>query len=125
MPLSASGQRGAWAWALLWPTLCVLFVFATTFRQYEPTLPAAMTTFGAAKAPWVLPIDFASWRDNGFDLLPQAYYNQFPKVDRPDMTVAHAQRPPRLSSRAFGRVACGRRALCPESPKRSRNAPGL
>ena len=46
-------------------------IFATTFRQYEPTLPAAMTTFGAAKSPWVLPIDFASWRDNGFDLLPQ------------------------------------------------------
>jgi hypothetical protein len=67
-------------------------IFAQTFRQYEPTLPAAMTTFGAAKAPWVLPIDFASWRDNGFDLLPQAYYNQFPKVDRPDETVAHAQR---------------------------------
>jgi hypothetical protein len=67
-------------------------IFATTFRQYEPTLPAAMTTFGAADPPWVLPLDFASWRDNGFDLLPQAYYNQFPKVDRPDLTVAHAQR---------------------------------
>jgi hypothetical protein len=67
-------------------------IFATTFRRYEPTLPAAMTTFGAAESPWVLPIDFASWRDNGFDLLPQAYYNQFPKVDRPDQTVAHAQR---------------------------------
>jgi hypothetical protein len=67
-------------------------IFATTFRQYEPTLPAAMTTFGAADPPWVLPIDFAAWRDNGFDLLPQAYYNQFPRVDRPDMTVAHAQR---------------------------------
>ena len=67
-------------------------IFATTFRQYEPTLPAAMTTFGAAVAPWVLPIDFAAWRDNGFDLLPQAYYNQFPKVDRPDQTVAHAVR---------------------------------
>jgi hypothetical protein len=67
-------------------------IFATTFRQYEPNLPAAMTTFGAAKAPWVLPIDYAAWRDNGFDLLPQAYYNQFPTVDRPDLTVAHAKR---------------------------------
>lgn len=67
-------------------------IFAKTFRQYEPDLPAAMTTFGAAIAPWVLPIDFAAWRDNGFDLLPQAYYNQFPKVDRPDQTVAHAIR---------------------------------
>jgi hypothetical protein len=67
-------------------------IFATTFRQWEPNLPAAMTTFGSAKPPWVLPIDFAAWRDNGFDLLPQAYYNQFPKDDRPDMTVAHAKR---------------------------------
>lgn len=67
-------------------------VFAQTFRQWEPNLPAAITTFGAAIPPWVLPIDFAAWRDNGFDLLPQAYYNQFPKVDRPDMTVAHALR---------------------------------
>ena len=67
-------------------------IFATTFRRYEPTLPAALTTFGAADAPWVLPIDFASWRNNDFDLLPQAYYNQFPKVDRPDLTVAHAKR---------------------------------
>jgi hypothetical protein len=67
-------------------------IWVDTFRQYEPTLPAALTTFGSAKPPWVLPIDFATWRDNGFDLLPQAYYNQFPKDDRPDMTVAHALR---------------------------------
>jgi len=67
-------------------------VFASTFRRFEPTLPAAMTTFGAAQAPWVLPIDFAAWRDKGFDLLPQAYYNEFPTVDRPDLVVAHAKR---------------------------------
>jgi hypothetical protein len=67
-------------------------IWTQTFRQYEPNLPAAMTTFGAAEAPWVLPIDFAAWRNNGFDLLPQAYYNQFPRVDRPDQTVAHAER---------------------------------
>jgi hypothetical protein len=67
-------------------------IFAQTFRQFEPTLPAAVTTFGAAVSPWVLPLDFAAWRDHGFDLLPQAYYNQFPKVDRPDQTVAHARR---------------------------------
>ena len=67
-------------------------IFAATFRQWEPNLPAAMTTFGSARPPWVLPIDFGAWRDNGFDLLPQAYYNQFPKDDRPDMTVAHAKR---------------------------------
>ena len=67
-------------------------LFVDTFRQYEPDLPAALTTFGAAKPPWVLPIDFSAWRDAGFDLLPQAYYNQFPATDRPDMTIAHAAR---------------------------------
>jgi hypothetical protein len=66
--------------------------FVDTFRWLQPTLPAALTTYGAATAPWVLPIDFATWRNAGFDLLPQAYYNQFPKVYRPDMTVAHAAR---------------------------------
>jgi hypothetical protein len=66
--------------------------FVNTFRSLEPTLPAALTTYGAAAAPWVLPIDYASWRDAGFDLLPQAYYNQFPKSYRPDMTVAHSLR---------------------------------
>jgi hypothetical protein len=66
--------------------------FVNTFRWLQPTLPAAMTTYGAAIAPWVLPIDFAAWRNGNFDLLPQAYYNQFPKVYRPDMTVSHAER---------------------------------
>jgi hypothetical protein len=66
--------------------------FVDVFRSLEPTLPAALTTYGAATAPWVLPIDFAAWRNAGFDLLPQAYYNQFPMAYRPDMTVAHAQR---------------------------------
>ena len=54
--------------------------FVDVFRSLQPTLPAALTTYGAAAAPYVLPIDYASWRNAGFDLLPQAYYNQFPKV---------------------------------------------
>jgi hypothetical protein len=66
--------------------------FVDEFRALEPTLPAALTTYGAATAPFVLPIDFGAWRNAGFDLLPQAYYNQFPKSYRPDMTVAHAER---------------------------------
>ncbi len=66
--------------------------FVDEFRMLEPTLPAALTTYGAAAAPWVLPIDYAAWRGAGFDLLPQAYYNQFPKAYRPDMTVAHSLR---------------------------------
>jgi hypothetical protein len=67
-------------------------IFATTFRQYAPDVPAALTTMGAAVAPWVLPLDYSAWRKAGFDLLPQAYYNQFPTIDRPDQTVAHAER---------------------------------
>jgi hypothetical protein len=66
-------------------------VFVDEFRQLQPSLPAALTTFGASPAPWVLPIDFASWRNAGFQLLPQAYYNRW-KVYRPDLTVAHARR---------------------------------
>jgi hypothetical protein len=66
--------------------------FVTWFRRFQPTIPAALTTYGAAPAPWVIPIDYAAWRNGGFELLPQAYYNQFPKVLRPDMTVAHAVR---------------------------------
>jgi hypothetical protein len=65
--------------------------FVQEFRNLQPTIPAALVTLGAAKAPNVLPIDFASWRNGGFSLLPEAYYNQY-KGYRPDLTVAHAIR---------------------------------
>jgi hypothetical protein len=65
--------------------------FVEAFRALQPTVPAALVTLGAAKAPWVLPIDFGAWRNAGFSLLPEAYYNQYPG-DRPDLTVAHARR---------------------------------
>ena len=65
--------------------------FVRAFRSLQPSIPAALITLGAAKAPYVLPIDFAAWRNGGFDLLPEAYYNQYPGY-RPDLTVAHAQR---------------------------------
>jgi len=76
-----SNQRGGWRSAS----------FVSVFRQLQPTLPAALVTFGAAPAPRVLPIDYASWRNAGFELLPEAYYNQFP-LYRPDLTVQHAIR---------------------------------
>ena len=76
-----SNQRGGWRSAR----------YTAVFRQLEPTLPAALVTFGAAPAPRVLPIDYASWRNAGFELLPEAYYNQYP-VYRPDLTVKHALR---------------------------------
>jgi len=66
-------------------------MFVRAFRAMQPTIPAALVTLGAAKAPWVLPIDFGAWRNGGFDLLPEAYFNQYPGY-RPDLTVAHAQR---------------------------------
>ena len=65
--------------------------FVGVFRELEPTLPAALVTFGAAPAPYVLPIDYAAWRNAGFELLPEAYYNKF-SIYRPDLTVAHALR---------------------------------
>jgi hypothetical protein len=66
-------------------------IFVRTFRMLQPTLPAALVTYGGAPAPYVIPIDYSAWRDDGFDLLPEAYYNQF-RGYRPDLTVAHAQR---------------------------------
>lgn len=65
--------------------------FARAFRAREPDLPAALVTYGAAPAPHVLPLDFAAWRSRGFELLPEAYWNQWPQY-RPDLTVAHARR---------------------------------
>jgi hypothetical protein len=65
--------------------------FVQAFRQLQPTIPAALVTLGDAKAPFVLPMNFAAWRAGGFDLLPEAYYNQY-KGDLPSLTVAHAQR---------------------------------
>jgi len=76
-----SNQRGGWRSAN----------FVAVFRQLEPTLPAALVTLGAAPAPFVIPIDWAVWRNAGFDLLPEAYYNKT-RVYRPDLTVAHALR---------------------------------
>jgi hypothetical protein len=66
-------------------------MFVRAFRSLQPEIPAALVTLGAAIAPYILPIDFAAWRNGGFDLLPEAYYNQYPGY-RPDLTVAHAQR---------------------------------
>jgi len=74
-------QKGAWRSSQ----------FVQEFRSLQPTIPAALVTLGAAKAPNVLPIDYASWRNAGFSLLPEAYYNQH-KDYRPDLTVAHAIR---------------------------------
>jgi len=66
-------------------------IFARTFRSLQPALPAALVTYGGAPAPYVIPIDYAAWRSRGFDLLPEAYYNQY-RGYRPDLTVAHARR---------------------------------
>ncbi|MGH3000203.1 MAG: hypothetical protein ACRDNM_12980, partial [Gaiellaceae bacterium] len=65
--------------------------FILAFRALQPTIPAALVTLGAAKPPYVLPMNFPAWRNGGFELLPEAYYNQYPGF-RPDLTVAHAER---------------------------------
>ena len=65
--------------------------FTRAFRALEPTLPAALTTYGAPTCTCVFPIDYRAWRRAHFALLPQAFYNQFREY-RPDRTVAHALR---------------------------------
>jgi hypothetical protein len=47
--------------------------FVRTFRVRAGSLPAAVTTYGAALRPWILPFDYAAWRRHGFHLLPQSY----------------------------------------------------
>lgn len=47
--------------------------FVRAFRAHAGSLPAAVTTLGAALWPWILPFDYAPWRGHGFHLLPQAY----------------------------------------------------
>ena len=45
--------------------------FASTFRSLLPDLPAALSSFGRVdKHP---DIDWAAWRDQGFEFQPQAY----------------------------------------------------
>lgn len=45
--------------------------FCESFRRGHPRLPAALSTFG--RIDLHTGIDFAAWRDHGFDLMPQAY----------------------------------------------------
>lgn len=66
-------------------------IFARAFRARVGSLPAAVTTYGAAVPPWILPFDYGSWRDRGFALLPQAY---LPIASHygPGFVAAHAVR---------------------------------
>jgi hypothetical protein len=47
--------------------------FVRAFRAHAGSVPAAVTTYGAALSPWILPFDYAAWRGHGFHLLPQSY----------------------------------------------------
>ena len=69
-------------------------VFVDSFRKELPDLPAAVTTMGAAPAPWVYPFDYAPWREHGFALMPQAY------LDRSELRA-----PPDTRSRRSGRLS--------------------
>ena len=66
-------------------------VFVRAFRARVGALPAAVTTFGAAIYPWILPFDYPSWRDHDFALLPQAYLS-VDAIYGPANTVGHAMR---------------------------------
>jgi hypothetical protein len=66
-------------------------LFVQAFRARLPHLPAAVTTYGAAVSPWVLPFDYSPWRKRNFALLPQAYLSIAPYLG-PKYVVDHAVR---------------------------------
>jgi hypothetical protein len=73
--------------------------YVQRFRQLRPTLPAGLSTYGGAPAPNVLgkttahewQMDFKSWHDARFRLLPQAYTQVSPAY-HPVECVRHARR---------------------------------
>lgn len=48
--------------------------FVRAFRSELPSLPAAISSYGRTD---LADIDWAAWRDSGFDWLPQAYWNDY------------------------------------------------
>ncbi len=61
--------------------------FVDAFRARKPDLPAAVSSFCHAKNH---DIDWAVWRDAGFDFLPQAYANDFGADFGPDSCAQSA-----------------------------------
>ena len=61
--------------------------FVEAFRARKPGLPAAVSSFCHAKNH---DIDWAVWRDAGFDFLPQAYANDFGADFGPDRCAESA-----------------------------------
>src|SRR5205823_14242103 len=52
--------------------------FVSAFRALEPKLPAALSTMGArSDAEHLIDVDTLKWRDAGFDLMQQAYLNDY------------------------------------------------
>jgi len=81
-------------------------LFVREFRARFPHLPAAVTTYGAAIAPWVLPFDYAPWRDHNFALLPQAYLSVAGYLG-PQYVVDHAVRAGYPASRVHPMLGIG------------------
>lgn len=74
--------------------------FVNAFRSSNPTIKAALTSYGAADPPFAFGdtqdanasvFDYKAWFDAGFHFHPQAYYNQA-DVLAPLSCVLHAQR---------------------------------
>jgi hypothetical protein len=61
--------------------------FVEAFRGRLPTMVAALSSFCHASRH---DIDYAPWRDSGFDFLPQAYVNDFGSDFGPDKCAAAA-----------------------------------
>lgn len=79
-------------------------VFTTEYRRHLPTLPSALSSFGASSQKpdgtyWLLgsttnprtgPMDYGPWSRAGFRWLPQAYPNEFGDVYSVRNCVNHA-----------------------------------
>jgi hypothetical protein len=81
-------------------------LFVEAFRARLPHLPAAVTTYGAAVSPWILPFDYRPWRERNFALLPQAYLSIAPYLG-PRYVVEHAVRAGFPRSRVHPLVGIG------------------
>jgi hypothetical protein len=81
-------------------------LFVRAFRARLPHLPAAVTTYGAAVSPWVLPFDYAPWRERNFALMPQAYLSIASYLG-PRSVIDHAVRAGYPRSRVHPMIGIG------------------
>lgn len=65
--------------------------FVSEFRRLRPSFPAALSSYAAAPAPWVLPFMYEPWISGGFEFLPQSYLSITTVYD-PEVSMEYAAR---------------------------------